>query len=443
MTSVRAPKIARSTIWIAVERGVSSLSILLVSILVARFYSIDVFGQFSFALAISGFFMPLVIFGLEPVVMKYLSDDSEQGEGFSALRMGLLLSTLVSVFLFAVCVVSVCLILEDDASRLLAVLLSFRLIFSPVWLSRVWFQLHYRYEVVAGVKVLGAALSFVAFLFVIYFDHPVSFIAQVMVVEAILTSILLLFLLYRISGIHYFSRLNLGLLKKLFAQGLPLAVSSLGVVIYHKSDILILGLLSSSIEVAIYSASARLYGALLFVPAAISTAAYPLLLNLPHDRLRSEDTRIYFSSILCTGLLMVTIVLLFRRFMVVTIFGEKFSDASMVLAIHATSAYFACFGIATLRVFYLLGKQNFVMLCTLAGAVINIFLNILLIPLYGALGAAVATLFSTLIFNFVILFLISEFRSMAIICLQSSFDFGALYRLMFRKESSATKSRVL
>ena len=76
------------------------------------------------------------------------------------------------------------------------------------------------------------------------------------------------------------------------------------------------------------------------------------------------------------------------------LYGQQFIEAGSVLVIHIWAGIFAFLGIASRK---WLVAENLSMLSfwrTFFGMVINIVMNLLLIPRYGIQGAAVATLIS-------------------------------------------------
>ena len=72
-------------------------------------------------------------------------------------------------------------------------------------------------------------------------------------------------------------------------------------------------------------------------------------------------------------------------------------DAEPVLMIHVISGVFAALGIASAKWFVQEGLEKLLFYRSAAGAVMNVVLNLVLIPAYGVSGAAVATLFAQLV----------------------------------------------
>jgi polysaccharide transporter, PST family len=83
-----------------------------------------------------------------------------------------------------------------------------------------------------------------------------------------------------------------------------------------------------------------------------------------------------------------------------TLYGDSFSEAGLVLAIHIWSAVFVFLGTAQGPWNISEGLQKLSLTRGLLGGIINIVLNIILIPSYGAIGASIATLVSYAVSNY-------------------------------------------
>jgi PST family polysaccharide transporter len=76
------------------------------------------------------------------------------------------------------------------------------------------------------------------------------------------------------------------------------------------------------------------------------------------------------------------------------LYGTEYANAAPVLAIHIWAGLFVCLGVAQSAWLLNEGHTHVSMVNTVTGAVLNCGLNLLLIPRYGPIGAAVATLAS-------------------------------------------------
>jgi PST family polysaccharide transporter len=79
---------------------------------------------------------------------------------------------------------------------------------------------------------------------------------------------------------------------------------------------------------------------------------------------------------------------------VTLLFGTAYQQAGSVLAVHIWAGIFVFLGVASANWFLIEGLQRYSFYRILSGAVVNVGLNLILIPKFGVIGAAWATVVS-------------------------------------------------
>ncbi|MBT4124037.1 MAG: flippase, partial [Candidatus Pacebacteria bacterium] len=79
------------------------------------------------------------------------------------------------------------------------------------------------------------------------------------------------------------------------------------------------------------------------------------------------------------------------------IFGQHYEESSLVLVIHIWGMVFTAISIISFRYFLSEGLQIYSFYRAFVGLILNIVLNYFLIPIYGAVGAAIATAISQMV----------------------------------------------
>jgi O-antigen/teichoic acid export membrane protein len=193
--------------------------------------------------------------------------------------------------------------------------------------------------------------------------------------------------------------------KSLLSQSWPLILSAVMVTLYMQIDVLMIKFFTGSKEAGIYSAAARISEAWYFIPVAIVTSVFPAII---HAR-KTDPTRYQkrlqnlYDLLVAISLPIALIVSLGADTFIPLLYGDKFIGAGTMLSIHIWSGIFVFLGSASGQ--YLLA-EGFTMISfyrTAIGAIINILLNLWLIPLYGGQGASVATLIAYFSATFFIL----------------------------------------
>lgn len=206
-----------------------------------------------------------------------------------------------------------------------------------------------------------------------------------------------LYVAYRMRG-HSFnlSAFQWPVAKNLVWRSLPLFLSGVVIIIYGRLDVVMLGQMVDQREAGIYAAATKLSEACYFIPTIIVASVAPIIL-----RVREVDGALYLRKLrtlyFVLSWLAIAVALpvsLLAPWVVERLYGPEFRDAGPVLAIHMWAALAVFLGIATGQ--HLLNEdlQAISFYRTLVGLGTNVVLNLILIPHYGAIGAAIATVVS-------------------------------------------------
>lgn len=190
-------------------------------------------------------------------------------------------------------------------------------------------------------------------------------------------------------------------LRRLLATSAPLFWVSAMTLVMSWSDIMMLGLWRNSSTVGIYAVAAKTAAAVSFFLIAVNGMAAPQFAGLYAEGKLSELAYVARrTTALIAGITfpVLIVILLFSR-TILALFGPEFVAASPALLILATGHFVNA---VTGSVGYLLmmtGHERIVRTITILAAGLNIILNLLLIPRYGTIGAAVATATSLAVMN--------------------------------------------
>jgi len=210
-------------------------------------------------------------------------------------------------------------------------------------------------------------------------------------------------------------------MKSYIVRGFPLMLSAASAVIYLKIDILFLSNMAGKEVTGIYSVAARLSEVWYVLPAALALAAFPEMVKLREksqkrflkrmqdalDAFAIFGTMVAFSSLFWAGPL------------VAFLFGEPYAAAVPVLQLYVWAGI--VFATRSLIQKWLLAEDFFwgSAIINLTGAVLNVVLNLILIPQYGAEGAAIATVLSYTLAPMLLAPLVPSLRIVAIMQLKA------------------------
>jgi PST family polysaccharide transporter len=192
------------------------------------------------------------------------------------------------------------------------------------------------------------------------------------------------------------------------------------VIIYLKIDIILLRHFTVLGEVGYYAAAARISEMLYAAPVALSTVFFPIVMREINQKEETKINRIRFYAIVFYLCLFLSISCsLFSPHIIKIIYGSAFYEASQIFSLHCISIMFIGFLTSSSKELIAKNKYKLIFYRDLSGLFSNLVLNIILIPAYGALGAAVSTLISYFIASVLSNLFFSETKQVLILMLKS------------------------
>lgn len=178
-------------------------------------------------------------------------------------------------------------------------------------------------------------------------------------------------------------------------DALPLVMSSIAVGIYHRIDQVMLHNMTGDRTLGPYVIAVQLIEILSVLPVVLISSLFPILVRTASDEPRFN----HYLSISYRLLLLVVfgacaIITPIAAPMIRLLYGEAFLPTASLLVVLVWSEVPVFFGVVISNAIVARGLQRYLPLSTVVGAVINILLNLALIPRYGALGASWATVVS-------------------------------------------------
>lgn len=185
-------------------------------------------------------------------------------------------------------------------------------------------------------------------------------------------------------------------------------------IINSRADILMLGILSDSMSVGIYGIAARLVDFIPFVLMVINPVLAPVISKLYYSNSTRKLEVLYRKSARITFFMALPVFVLLAVFgkEILSLFGSDFLPGYYVLIILGTSQLFNAFTGSVGNMLLMTGFEKETLISYGASVVLNILLNLWLIPIYGIYGAALATAFSLFLSN--LLMCIYVFRKIGV-----------------------------
>lgn len=395
--------------WIIMCKVAQSLLQLIIGMLCARYLGPSNYGLINYAASVVSFVMPLMQLGLQSTLVQELIEAPEQ-EG-KIIGTSLLMSFLSSI----ACIFTVCTFVSvanfgETETIIVCFLYSFTLLFQVFELLQCWFQYKLISKYPSIVMLCAYVVVSIYRIFLLVSSKSIFWFAVVNSLDYGIIGIALLIIYKRISG-NKFS-FSFVLAKKIFSRSKFYILSAMMVTIFQNTDHIMLNFISGDAENGFYTAAITCACVCQFIYTAIVDSMRPVILSY-----KKTDTAQYEKNI--SRLYCVTVYLslcqalgftVFARLIVYILYGAEYMEAAPVLQVLVWYVAFAYMG--SVRNIWILaeGKQSILWKINLLGALMNIGINILLIPSIGAIGAATASLITQIFSNFILGFILKPLR---------------------------------
>ena len=367
----------------------------------ARYLGPVGYGVISYAASVAAFVTPIMQIGFRNTLVKEFVD--EPGQEGRILGSALIMNMISAVLCIIGSVSFVMLVHAGDRETVIVcALYSLSLLFQAVETTQYWFQarLLSKYSSVAALVAYSAVSVYKIWLLVTKKD--VVWFALSIGIEYFLLSVLLLFLYVKAGGQRLCVDGHTG--KKLLSRSKYYILPALMVMAFQHTDRIMIRLMIGERETGLYAAAMTCVGMSSFVFSAILDSARPVILEEKQRNQALYEKRIIqlYSIITCLSVAQSVGMTLLARPLVFLLYGVEYAKTAGILAVAVWYVAFGYFG--SVRNIWILAenKQKYLSAINGAGVLANIFLNLCLIPLWGAAGAAVASVITQFFTNVIV-----------------------------------------
>lgn len=240
----------------------------------------------------------------------------------------------------------------------------------------------------------------------IILQSPLIFFGALPAIKETIKSLLLITSAKAINLVLLLQQANWKTCLALIKRGWPLILSGLSIVIYMKSDQIMLEWIKGSADLGQYSVAVKLSESLYFLPVLLSRTFLPRIGRGSGIFEKDINLRQLYRLAWVSGIGMSLTSIFLLPLVIPIVYGDKFIPATAALICLGPAAFSVSTGCASAAWLNTKGFQNIIAVRTALGAFTNITLNLLLIPFLGLIGAALATSIS----QFVSVFALGLFR---------------------------------
>ncbi|ACJ17192.1 Polysaccharide biosynthesis related protein [Thermococcus onnurineus NA1] len=402
-------RIARGTGIVFIGTVISMFFGFLNRAIIARYFSTSEYGTFNLALTVLSVVLVIVTLGFQNSLPREIAfykkrKPSRIKELISTAMIIVTLNSVVWMTILILGAEGISRIFNEDGLNLALKIMAFTLPFSALTTTVISVSHGFgRVREKVYFQNIAPPVAFLILILVgILMKFPFTYVFFAYVLSQTVTFLALSIDVRKVKLFEFRFLISLKIAKDLINFSIPLMLTGILGFIMNWTDTLMLGYYISSEVVGIYSAATPLARLITIVLASTSTIYTPIVTTLYAEEKTEAMRRVY--QILTKWTFLITLplfsaMLLFPETIISSLFGNRYVPAALALQILSLGFMFHTFlGLNGLSLI-VIGDTNANLISNIFAAVFNIVLNIILIPVYGLDGAALATTISYFIVN--------------------------------------------
>lgn len=420
-------KEVKNTGWIIGGKVAQMALSFIVNIWSARYLGPSNYGLLNYISAYTAFFTSLCTLGITSSVLvnEFTKRPDEEGTTLGT-TIGL---RLLSSILSAIMIVSIVYIVDrgDPVLVWIAIFSSIGLIFNVLDVIEFWFLKRYMSKITAIASFAAYCVTSAYKIFLLVTEKSVIYFAMAISVDYLVIAIILFAVYKKNNGQKLRFSMRRG--KEILSVSYHFILSGMMVAIYGQTDKLMLKFMLSETDVGFYSTAASLSTMWAFVLSAIISSLSPTIVRFKKEgneqAYRKKNSQLYrivfYLSICVSGF-----ITLLAPIIVNVLYGESYFGSIAPLRIITWYVAFSYLGVA--RDIWLVceNKQKYSKYIYIIAAVANVGMNYLLIPQWGAAGAAAASLITQVMTSILVPLLWKDMRNNVNLMLQGIFFIDCL-----------------
>jgi len=429
LSEVRA-RLIRSAGWLMARQAITIFNSLVLGILLARHLGPESFGVLNYAMSLAVMVMPLTTLGLRNLSLREYVTRPEHADRIlgtvTSMRVIGTLAALVVIF-----IISTRFPIEHENIVLLCMLLGVALLFQAIDTIKEQFIALQNPRIFVIVEVWVMFAFSISKLLLVLLDSSVDTFILVAAGEIVAQGIATAVAYYMRTGKPPQLQVDRQLMRSYTRSALPLLLGSISTVIYLKVDILFLANMVGKEATGHYAVATRLSEAWYLLPSALALAAFPRMIELRSEAPGRWHSRMQeaMDTFAAFGTLVAFTSFFWAAPLISLLFGSEYLPAVALLQIQVWVG--VVFATRQLIHKYLLAEGMYwgSALINLTGAFCNVGLNLVLIPRYGAEGAAWATLISYTLAPFLLAPMVPSLRPVAKMQIRSILWFRRVFTI--------------
>ena len=437
-------RIATSSFVLLAENIVRLAAVAAVSFWIARALGPAQFGILNFGSALMAILLSVSALGMDVPTILRLTRAPNPG---AVMGTVLAIRGAASLFVFLIAVLLAFWLKRKDVTALLAtIIISTCIVAYTANALDLWFNARTSAMGPALARTMATLLSVAAKVACLVLVLGVIALAWTIVLEALLAALGLLWAFqWNTKGsIRDTLSMDWSMVNPMLRESMPFFFSSVAVLLYMKADVVMLGYFSTNLETGIYGLAQKLSEVIYVVPGVLVSSAYPTLVRrfLDTSETRESSGQMLFDLAIGGSIAAVLLSIALAGPVITLVFGKAYQPAVHIFYVHSWSCIAIAMNETRQRWFAALSLQRYAPTVTAFGLVINIAMNLFMIPWKGAEGAAITTVVSYFISAYLTSFIFAPLRKIGIAQTRALWPWRRLYQAARLWQRNRQLSRV-
>lgn len=409
--SEESEKVYKNIFWLLQGKLLNYLINFFVGIYTIKRLGPDNYGLFAYCYALTSLFITLSGFGIREIIIRELVKNKD--DSTSILNSGVTIVFGLACISIVFNIFIVYLLNQHDLHVVLInLILCIALLFVPFNVVGYLFDLILQSKKVVRVSNLALFFSGLLKVVCVTFSQKLYYYAFATIAENVFVCIGLLYIYRRDFEGKVRFYWNKIVIIPLIKDSWPLAISSMAVWFYMRVDQIMIRQLSTDREAGIYAAGVRLIEMLYVIPMVIQSSFLPKLVELykVSEEAFLEQLGKIFRFIAILSYVIIIVYLINIGWIIRVFLGAKFAETISICRLLICIFLFVAFGVIRTMYIYTVNISKVRLKITVISCVLNIGLNFLLIPKYGAIGSVIAIMITQFFSSYFSSYLFKDLR---------------------------------
>lgn len=405
-------RIFSNVAWAFSGKIVSLASVLIVGILVARYLGPAQYGLLNYVISYVAIFTIISNFGLDDIEVREMSkaDAKCRIVIWTSMRLRFCLASITYLLIAVTAYLH-----HSSNPETFRFVLVYGLTVFPMSLNTVrnYFTSQLLNKHIVKAEIIRTVICSLLKIILLYIKAPLFWF--------VLTSAIDIFI---VSGGYYLSlrshkkelctyAIDKSLTKYLLVEAFPLMLSSSAIVIYQKIDQVMIGDMLDEASVGYFATAGRFADLVIFIPIVICQTLTPLLVKAKSEKSTdaySLNQRIFVSAILWSSISIALAMSLSSALLIRLTFGQSYLASIPILQIMAWKAVGTALATSSGQLIIIDHAQKWTAIRNAIGCAVCVAMNLIVIPIYGTIGSAIATVVTVLFAGFISNAIIPAYR---------------------------------